>query len=65
MKMALHDEIEKILNNQVAPQGFDNDQVRVADLFFSYDNSAMIHALRARGLAIKNNNWAGLEKINA
>ena len=40
------------------------DGFRIADINFAYHNSWLIDGLRDRGTAIKNQNWAELNKIN-
>ena len=42
----------------------DNDRVRIALITFAFNNARVINWLRMRGTHIKNENWAGLERVN-
>lgn len=65
MKKHLKVELEDKLTREVPSLGFEAvDRVRIADIQFSYKNAPLIHELRKRGLAIKENNWKGLHTSN-
>eukprot|EP00347_Sterkiella_histriomuscorum_P023421 403334704 len=65
LKKYLKFELEQKLTNAVEPQGFEKiDQVRIADIQFSYRNASLINLLNKRGLAIKANDWKALKSIS-
>ena len=40
------------------------EEIKVAVTTFAYNNGDVIHLLRKRGNCIKNEDWAGMEKVD-
>ena len=57
----LKEKLEEILNER--PIVFDEEEIKIANIAFAFDNAQLIHLLRKRGAAIKYNKVEQVEKI--